>query len=261
MIFHNIIISLFNYFKSKLKSYIKFIFIVLLAGCDNDSKKSNLELSNFIKPQYSFKESSFNCKLVEGQTLNSVERFIPKFINSFEKMKDNSEELYFLFPVTEVTTETQLFDLLLKHSNNISLDRFNLTLASLSFNEIANCNGSTVSSNSLRLTNRITSNSPVISEILECEYLDGFNYATMKLVLEQFTDALIKYDAPVDILYSEQENLKKNFKWTNIFLSLDSRRDFVESWQGLEISKEIQELLLEQSTCQSSKTYRQYKVL
>ena len=78
-----------------MKSYIKFICILLLAGCDNDFKNSNLELSNFIKPEYSFKESFFNCKLVEGQTLNSVERFIPKFINSFEQMGYNSEELYF----------------------------------------------------------------------------------------------------------------------------------------------------------------------
>ena len=244
-----------------MKSYIKFICLILLASCDGNSKNSNLELSNFIKPEYSYKESSLNCKLVEGQTLNSVERFIPRFISSFEKMRDNSEELYFLFPVKEESTETQFFDLLLKHSEATSLDRFNLTLAALSFNEIANCKGSTVSNNSLRLTNQINSNSPVISEILECEYIDGFNYATMKLVLEQFTDALIKNNSPVDVLYSEQEGMNNKFKWTNIFLSLDSRRDFVESWQALEVSKEIQGLLLEQSICQSSQTYRQYKVL
>ena len=244
-----------------MKSYIKFICLVILASCDGNSKNSNLELSNFIKPEYSYKESSLNCKLVEGQTLNSVERFIPRFISSFEKMRDNSEELYFLFPVKEESTETQFFDLLLKHSEATSLDRFNLTLAALSFNEIANCKGSTVSNNSLRLTNQINSNSPVISEILECEYIDGFNYATMKLVLEQFTDALIKNNSPVDVLYSEQEGMNNKFKWTNVFLSLDSRQDFVESWQALEVSKEIQGLLLEQSICQSSQTYRQYKVL
>ena len=250
-----------KYFKSKLKSYIKFICIILLVSCDGNSKNSNLELSNFIKLEYSSKESSFNCKLVEGQTLNSVERFIPKFINSFEQMSDNLEELYFLFPVKEDTTETQSFDLLLKYSEPSSLDKFNLTLAALSFNEIATCIDSFVSSNSLRLTNQINSNSPVISEMLQCEYVDGFNYATMKLVLEQFTDALIKNNSPVDVIYSEQEGLNNNFKWTNIFLSLESRRDFVESWRALEISKEIQELLLEQSICQSSKTYRKYKVL
>ena len=45
-----------------------------------------------------------------------------------------------------------------------------------------------------------------------------------------------------------------------IFLSLESRQDG-ESWQSLEISKEIQVMLLEQSICQPSKMYRRYKVI
>ena len=83
----------------------------------------------------------------------------------------------------------------------------------------------------------------------------------MKLVIEQFTDALIKNNLTIDILYSENENSNDNFQWTNIFSSLESRVDFVESWQALEISKEIQGLLLEQSACKSSRIYRQYQVL
>ena len=83
----------------------------------------------------------------------------------------------------------------------------------------------------------------------------------MKLILEQFTDALIKNNFPVDIFYSENSDSNDSFQWTNIFLSIDSRRSFVESWQQLEISKEIQSLLLEQSICESSNTFRQYKVL
>ena len=176
-------------------------------------------------------------------------------------MGGDAEELYFLFPVTEDKTEIQFFDLLLKHSETNSLDRFNLMLAALSFDDIANCESSSVSNSSLRLTSQAITTSPVISEILECEYKDGFNYATMKLVLEQFTDSLIKNNSPVDILYSEEGGSNNSFQWTNVFSSLESRKDFVKSWQALEVSKEIQELLLEQSTCQSSKTYRRYKVL
>jgi hypothetical protein len=101
----------------------------------------------------------------------------------------------------------------------------------------------------------------VVSEVLQCNYKDGFNYATIKLVLEQFSDALVKNNSPVSIIYSESEGPDNSFQWTNIFLSLESRKDFVNLWQTLDISKEIQELLIEQSTCQSSKVYRQYKVL
>ena len=149
-------------------------------------------MSNFIKPEYSFKESVLNCKLIEGKTLNSVERFIPKFVDSFAKMGKAAEELYFLFPIVEDEIDTQVFEVLLKHSDPISLDKLNLTLAALSFDNIATCESSSVSSRSLWLTNKTILTSPVISEILDCKYLEGFNYATMKLVLEQFTNALIK---------------------------------------------------------------------
>ena len=231
-------------------------------GCEGDSKNSNISLSNFIKPEYSFKESLFNCKIASDKTLNSVERFIPQFVDSFAKMEGgDDEELYFLFPVTEDNIETQSFDLLLKYDEVSDLDRFLLTLKSLSFDDIATCDNSKTVKNSFRLTKKVINNFPVISEILHCEYKDGFSYATMKLVIEQFTDALVKNNSPVEIVYSEEEGSIINFQWTNIFSSLESRKDFVESWQALQISKEIQEFLLEQSTCRSSKTFRQYKVL
>tara|TARA_Y100000385_G_scaffold126118_1_gene131169 strand:- start:346 stop:1080 length:735 start_codon:yes stop_codon:yes gene_type:complete len=244
-----------------LKSFIVLVIFASLASCSGDSNDSNLDLSNFIKPEYEFKESMLRCNLVPGETLNSVERFIPKLVNSLSQTGDSSDELYFLFPVIEDEIETQTFELLLKHAEESSLDRFNLMLGDLSFGDIADCNVSSALSGSLRLTNQLINLFPVIAEVLECEYIDGYSYATMKLVIEQFTDALIKNNLTIDILYTEAENSKGNFQWTNIFSSLDSRVNFVESWQELEISKVIQELLLEQSACKSSRIYRQYKVL
>ena len=244
-----------------MKLFIALICIALLASCQGDSKNSNLELSNFIKPEYLFQESLLNCKLVESKTLNSVERFIPKFVDSFIKMGGETEELYFLFPLVEDQTDTQVFEVLLNHSDSLSLDRLNLTLAALSFDDIAKCESSSVSSRALLLTDQTIFASPVIAEILECNYRDGYSYATIKLVLEQFTDALIKNNSQVNILYSEEDKSSSKFYWTNIFSSLESRQNFVESWQALEISKEIQGLLLEQSICESSKTYRRYKIL
>ena len=244
-----------------MKSFIVLVIFASLASCSGDSNDSNLDLSNFIKPEYEFKESMLRCNLVPGETLNSVERFIPKLVNSLSQTGDSPDELYFLFPVIEDEIATQTFELLLKHAEESSLDRFNLMLGDLSFGDIADCNVSSALSGSLRLTNQPINLSPVIAEVLECEYIDGYSYATMKLVIEQFTDALIKNNLTIDILYTEAENSKGNFQWTNIFSSLDSRVNFVESWQELEISKVIQELLLEQSTCKSSRIYRQYKVL
>ena len=237
------------------------ICIVLLTSCGNNSSNNDIGLSSFIKPMYSYQESSLNCNLADNETLNSIERFIPRFIDNFSDAAKTEEELFFLFPVSQDGKDTQAFKILFKHQDQTSLDNLMLNLAKLSFDKIANCDNSINQRSSLRLNANPINGSPVIAEILECKYLDGFNYATMKLILEQFTDALKKNNFPVDIFYSENNDSSGSFQWTNIFLSIDSRRAFVESWQQLEISKEIQSLLLEQSICESSNTFRQYKVL
>ena len=116
---------MFKYIEFKLKLFIALICIISLASCQGDSKNSNLELNNFIKPEYSFKESSLSCMLVAGSTLNSVERFIPKFIDSYSMMGGETDELYFLFPVIEAQTETQSFELVLRYQEAISPERLN----------------------------------------------------------------------------------------------------------------------------------------
>ena len=76
-----------------------------MASCSGDSNDADLDLSNFIKPEYEFKESLLRCNLVPGETLNSVERFIPKLVNSLSETADSLDELYFLFPVIEDEVE------------------------------------------------------------------------------------------------------------------------------------------------------------
>ena len=245
-----------------MKYYLLIIFFIVVSGCGGDSQNSNLDLDNFIKPKFSTNQTSLKCNLVSGKTLNSVERFIPKFVNSFSRIDRSTEELFFLFPLLkEGQIDTKSFKLVFNHSNQLSLDRFKLTLETLSFDEIAACEDSDILTRSLNLTSKNILDSNVISEILNCEYITGFNYATLKLVLEQFTDALLKYNSPVDIFYGEVIDSENQFQWTNIFLSLESRQEFIESWQSLELSKEIQSMLLEQSICQPPKMYRRYKVI
>lgn len=245
-----------------MKNYLLIIFLIILSGCGGDPQNSNLELKNFIKPEFSSNQTSFNCNLVSGKTLNSVERFIPKFVNSFSKIDGSSEELFFLFPLLkEGQIDTKSFKLVFNHTDMFSLDRFQLTLETLSFDEIAECDGADNSTRVLSLTSQNILDSNVVVEILNCSYLSEFSYATLKLVLEQFTDALLKDNSPVDIFYAEAIDSIDQFEWTNIFLSLDSRKEFVDYWKSLEVSKEIQSRLLEQSICQPSKMYRRYKVV
>ena len=175
-----------------MKNYLLIIFLIVLSGCGGDSQNSNLELKNFIKPEFSSMQTSFNCNLLSGKTLNSVERFIPKFVNSFFKIDGSSEELFFLFPLLkEGQIDTKSFKLVFNHTNTLSLDRFQLTLETLSFDQIAECEDTDNLIRFLSLTSQNILDSNVVVEILNCSYLSGFSYATLKLVLEQFTDALL----------------------------------------------------------------------
>ena len=96
---------------------------------------------------------------------------------------------------------------------------------------------------------------------MECKYLDGFNYATMKLVFEEFIDELTKVDQNVSIVYAENLLDSSNFRWFNIFESTESRKIFVEGWQDLSVSNRMQALFLEQSSCGYSNLYKSYKVV
>ena len=76
-----------------MKHYLLIIFLIVVSGCGGDPQNSNLNLDNFIKPEYSTNQTLFNCNLVSGKTLNSVERFIPKFVNIFSRLDEIFEEL------------------------------------------------------------------------------------------------------------------------------------------------------------------------
>ena len=244
-----------------MKPLIALFSLAFLIGCGGDSTNPNLNLSNFIKPDYQFNESTLKCNLAPDQTLSSIERFIPKLLENLLQMKDRPDELYFLFPIIDEQTETQIFEILFKHSNLLTLDSLSLILAELKFDDIAECIDISAARKSLMLTNQTINSPSVIAEILQCKYKAGYSYATMKLVIEQLTDALKNNNFSIDILYSEDEMLPTNFQWTNIFSSMESRVNFVKSWQALKISEEVQGLLLEQSNCQASGVYRKYQLL
>jgi hypothetical protein len=96
---------------------------------------------------------------------------------------------------------------------------------------------------------------------MECKYVNDFNYATMKLVFEEFVDALAKLEQKVSIVYSENLEIKSNFRWFNIFDSIESRKIFIESWQDLSVSNQMQTLFTDQSSCGASTLYKSYKVI
>jgi hypothetical protein len=238
-----------------------FILFSLLAGCSSENNQSTGVLSDFIKADYSHNQSIISCELLADKNLNSVERFIPLFVDKLNKARKKDDEVIFFFPIQMENSSISKFKILLNHKDEVLIDEMNKALADLSFEETALCNTEDSSYGRLSLFESEFESTLAVVEMMECKYVNNFNYATMKLVFEEFIDALVKVDQKVSIIYSENLNVKSNFRWFIVFESMESRRVFVEDWQDLSVSNQIQILFTEQSRCGASKLYESFKVI
>ncbi|MDC1487831.1 hypothetical protein N8224_04570 [Gammaproteobacteria bacterium] len=242
------------------KKFLIFI-LIFLTACDGDRSKSSAFLSDFIKPQFTHQESSMNCLLASGQTLNSVERFVPTLVNMFKQSSHPSDEVTFLFPVLKDIEVISQFKIKLKHNNLESRAYMNKTLTDKTFSEIASCNLEKEPLNSIIVRDHQRHLTSEIIEVVDCRYLEGYSYATIKLVFERLIDSLGSIQHSPGLIYSSEVTDTNIFRWSNIFSSIDARELFLNSWLSKEASKELQSLFIEQSSCNSSVIYRSYRVI
>jgi hypothetical protein len=183
------------------------------------------------------------------------------FVEKLNKVRKKDDEVMFFFPIEFENSSISKFKILLNHQNKVLLEEMHQTLSELSFGETALCNSGETSYGRLSLFESKLASTLAVVEMMECKYVNDFNYATMKLVFEEFIDALAKLDQKISIVYSENLEMKSNFRWFNIFDSIESRKIFIESWQDLSASNQMQTLFTEQSSCGASTLYKSYKVI
>ena len=244
-----------------MKTIFLFILFIFLAGCTSESRQSANSLSDFIKADYSHYQSIINCELLPEKNLSSVERFIPILVTQLDKVRDNNDEVKFFFPIETENNSVSSFKILLNHQDQMLIDDMHKSLSDIPFQETALCNTEDSIYGRLSLYEANLESALTIIEIMDCSYLNNFNYATMKLVFEEFTDALRKVDPNISVSYSENLENNSQFRWFNVFNSIDDRKAFVEDWQDLSISNLIQDLFIEQSSCGISSLYKSYKVI
>ena len=244
-----------------MKVIFLFILFSLLASCSSENNKAPSVLSDFIKADYSHNQSIISCELLPDRNLSSVERLIPVFVDKLNKVREKEDEVMFFFPMQVENSSISKFKILLNHQNKVLLEEMYKTLLDLSFEETALCNTEESSYGRLSLFESKFESTLAVVEMMECKYVNDFNYATMKLVFEEFIDALGKLDQKISIVYSENLEVKSNFRWFNIFDSIESRKFFIESWQDLSVSNQMQTLFTEQSSCGESTLYKSYKVI
>ena len=237
------------------------VLITFLMSCNSENNESSNKLSNFIKANYSHNQSFINCQLQLDKNLNSVEQFIPLFVDDLKKVLDSEDEIFFLFPMQNKNMSISEFEIVLNHKDEIMINEMFRILEELSFADTATCKNQDLLYGRLKLKRSSSISNLSVIELMECEYLDGFNYATMKLVFEEFIDTLAKIDHDLSIIYSENTSDTSSFRWFNIFDSVESRKIFIESWQDLSVSNQMQTLFTEQSSCGESTLYKSYKVI
>jgi hypothetical protein len=244
-----------------MKTTFLFILFIFLIGCTSENNQSANSLSDFIKADYSHYQSIISCELLPEKNLSSVERFIPILVTQLEKVRDNNDEVKFFFPIETENNSVSSFKILLNHQDQMLIDDMHKNLSDIPFKETALCNTDDSIYGRLSLYEGNLESTLTIIEIMDCSYLNNFNYATIKLVFEEFTDALRKVDPNISISYSENLENNSQFRWFNVFNSIDDRKAFVEDWQDLSISNLIQDLFTEQSSCGISSLYKSYKVI
>jgi hypothetical protein len=244
-----------------MKTTLLFILFIFLIGCTSENNQSANSLSDFIKADYSHYQSIISCELLPEKNLSSVERFIPILVTQLDKVRDNNDEVKFFFPIETENNSVSSFKILLNHQDQMLIDDMHKSLSDIPFQETALCTTEDSIYGRLSLYEANLESTLTIIEIMDCSYLNNFNYATMKLVFEEFTDALRKVDPNISISYSENLENNSQFRWLNVFNSIDDRKAFVEDWQDLSISNLIQDLFIEQSSCGISSLYKSYKVI
>ena len=215
-----------------MKIIFLFILFSLLAGCSSENNNAPSVLSDFIKADYSHNQSIISCKLLPDRNLSSVERLIPVFVDKLNNFKENDDEVMFFFPIKFENSSISKFKILLNHQNKVLLEEMDKTLSDLSFEETALCNTEESLYGRLSLFESKFESTLAVVELMECKYVNDFNYATMKLVFEEFIDALGKLDQTISIVYSENLEIKSNFRWFNIFDSIESRKIFIDAIFG-----------------------------
>jgi hypothetical protein len=244
-----------------MKIIFLFILFSLLAGCSSENNKATSALSDFIKADYSHNQSIISCELLPDRNLSSVEILIPVFVSKLNKVREKDDEVMFFFPIQVENSSISKFKILINHENKVLLEEMHKTLSDLSFKETALCNAQESLYGRLSLFESKFESTLAIVEMMECKYINDFNYATMKLVFEEFIYALAKLDQKVSIIYSENLEIKSKFRWFNIFDSMESRKLFIENWQDLSVSNQMQTLFTEQSSCGASTLYKSYKII
>ena len=232
--------------------------ILLLISC-NPNSDSSFDASSLIVPYYKFSNHLVECSLKDDANLLTLEIFLSDLVKD-KFYKNNQFSLRAYFP--KVNYENKF---ILNIQNNSNEDIYSLLINDLSlksFDQIASCNFITPELKGISLFDSeiIDETLPNTSEILKCNYNEGFNYGTFRIAVDRFLNQMSSLKIPYQILYLQDELVAHNFIWVNNFYSEDYSKTINDLWINTTEAREIKNEFLNNAQCIESNIYYSFAV-
>ena len=236
------------------------LILFILVSCSLENDEINNKSSSLIKPNFSSSQSRYDCVLYKDKSLNSLEAFIPNFVNKAKEFL-TSATLEFLFNQEKNIDNFSI--LYLDNQENFNVSTLAQILSKEGIDDVASCQlrDEIMLSSDIFIDNISINFTSFEVEFLNCEFNEGFNFGTFAIEIDTFLNLVRKKDVKYFAKFQQINNESNNFTWINYLSSAEEKDALYEGWLEEEDSIKIQESFNAQSLCKSSASYKGYKVL
>tara|TARA_B000000477_G_scaffold51568_1_gene43347 strand:+ start:656 stop:1390 length:735 start_codon:yes stop_codon:yes gene_type:complete len=236
------------------------LILFILVSCSFKNDEINNKSSSLIKPNFSSSQSRYDCVLNKNKSLNSLEAFIPNFVNKAKDLLPTAT-LEFLFNQEKNIDNFSI--LYLDKQENFNISTLAQVLSEEGIDDVASCQirDEIMLSADIFIDDISINFTSFEVEFLSCEFNEGFNFGTFAIEVDTFLNLIRKKDVKYFAKFQQINNESKNFTWINYLSSAEQKNSLYEGWLAEEDSIKIQESFNAQSLCKSSASYKGYKVL
>ena len=141
-------------------------------------------------------------------------------------------------------------------------DFFLEKISTRGFDEIASCNfdNNTLSGISLFSSEEQKEKTKYVSELLRCEYNEGYNYGTFRVAIERFSLEMKSLNIPYEALYLQSSDYSRSFVWVNNIFTENFSEAINNNWITNKLAENIKEEFIQNAKCIDSKKYDAYSI-
>ncbi len=232
-----------------------YLFIaIFLFSCSNDNNELK-SLSSLIQPNFSKNQFFIECNKNPKTTILDLEGFFSSVVESIDDNKNIGLRVF--FPSAE---NIDSFIINFKSNNTLTSIEIDELLFQEGVEKHASCRSQISKFNSVNFSanlfnNELNTNSV---ELINCNYLDGYNYGTIQISIERLISNLNYYDVNYQLEFLQDHNNPKKFVWINVFENTEN--DIMNYVKKSDEFTEIQDEFTRNANCSSSLKYLSYNL-